>query len=105
MTDQQGETLTPENRDQSYVPSRSYRADSGLTPSLDLISNSSRLLVMGTSLATYSAFRLVKQAREQGKEVLIISLGPSRADPLEGVEKMERKAGDVLRVFLDETLK
>jgi len=72
---------------------------------LDLISNSSRLLVLGTSLATYSAFRLVKQAREQGKEVLIISLGPSRADPLEGVEKMERKAGDVLRVFLDETLK
>ena len=72
---------------------------------LDLITNSSRLLVLGTSLATYSAFRLVKQAREQGKEVLIISLGPSRADPLEGVEKMERKAGDVLRVFLDETLK
>jgi len=76
-----------------------------LTLRLDLITNCSRLLVLGTSLATYSAFRLVKQAREQGKEVLIISLGPSRADPLEGVEKMERKAGDVLRVFLDETLK
>lgn len=60
---------------------------------------------MGTSLATYSAFRLVKQAREQGKEVLMISLGPSRADPLDGVGKMEKKAGDVLRVFLDETLK
>jgi NAD-dependent SIR2 family protein deacetylase len=81
------------------------RPNSELTPRLDLISNSSRLLVLGTSLATYSAFRLVKQAREQGKEVLIISLGPSRADPLEGVQKMERKAGDVLRVFLDETLK
>jgi hypothetical protein len=36
---------------------------------------------------------------------LILSLGPSRADPLEGVGKMEKKAGDVLRVFLDETLK
>ena len=35
----------------------------------------------------------------------MISLGPSRADPLPGVEKMERKAGDVLRVFLDETLR
>jgi hypothetical protein len=35
----------------------------------------------------------------------MISLGPSRADPLEGVQKMERKAGDVLRVFLEETLK
>lgn len=70
-----------------------------------MVNNASRLLVLGTSLATYSAFRLVKQAREQGKEVLMISLGPSRADPLDGVGKMEKKAGDVLRVFLDETLK
>jgi NAD-dependent SIR2 family protein deacetylase len=101
---EQGETLTPENRDQSLVPPASPPSYQ-LTTRLDLITNSSRLLVLGTSLATYSAFRLVKQAREQGKEVLIISLGPSRADPLEGVEKMERKAGDVLRVFLDETLK
>jgi len=89
----------------SPLLSHPYLPVSKIDISLDLITNSSRLLVLGTSLATYSAFRLVKQAREQGKEVLIISLGPSRADPLEGVEKMERKAGDVLRVFLDETLK
>jgi hypothetical protein len=40
-----------------------------------------------------------------GKKVLMISLGPSRADRLEGVDKMERQAGDVLRAYLDEVLK
>jgi NAD-dependent deacetylase sirtuin 4 len=60
---------------------------------------------MGTSLATYSAFRLVRQAREEGKPVLMISLGPSRADKLDGIEKMERKAGEVMRAYLDELVK
>lgn len=82
-----------------------YPSEKRTNPRLEMVSSASRLLVLGTSLATYSAFRLVKQAREQGKEVLMISLGPSRADPLEGVQKMERKAGDVLKVFLEETLK
>lgn len=76
-----------------------------LTYRLSLVSNADRLLVMGTSLATYSAFRLVKQAREEGKPVLMISLGPSRADKLDGVDKMERKAGEVLRAYLDELIK
>jgi NAD-dependent SIR2 family protein deacetylase len=85
----QGETLTPYVRDTS----------------LSLVSSASQLLVLGTSLATYSAFRLVKQAAESGKKVLMISLGPSRADRLAGVDKMERKAGDVLRTYLDEVVK
>ncbi|GFZ51073.1 Hydrolase acting on carbon-nitrogen bonds, other than peptide bonds in linear amides [Saitozyma sp. JCM 24511] len=84
-----GETLTPHVRDTS----------------LSLVSSASQLLVLGTSLATYSAFRLVKQAAESGKKVLMISLGPSRADKLAGVDKMERKAGDVLRTYLDEVVK
>lgn len=98
--------MTHEVRDASYVSHPiSGRLGAALTGRLDMVTDASRLLVLGTSLATYSAFRLVKQAREQGKEVLMISLGPSRADPLPGVEKMERKAGDVLRVFLDEIIK
>ncbi|EIW66067.1 hypothetical protein TREMEDRAFT_70323 [Tremella mesenterica DSM 1558] len=69
-----GETLTPQVRDQS------------LTIALE----ASRLLVLGTSLATYSAFRLVKQASE--------------SDGLKGVEKMDRRAGEVLRTYLDDVL-
>jgi NAD-dependent deacetylase sirtuin 4 len=60
---------------------------------------------MGTSLATYSAFRLVKQAVEHSKPVLMISTGPSRADGMKGLEKMDREAGTVLRAYLDELLR
>jgi hypothetical protein len=35
----------------------------------------------------------------------MISTGPSRADKLEGVEKMDRRAGEVLRVYLEELIK
>lgn len=35
----------------------------------------------------------------------MISTGPSRADKLEGLEKMDRRAGEVLRVYLDELIK
>ena len=69
------------------------------------MSAASRLLVLGTSLATYSAFRLVKQAIEHAKPVLMISTGPSRADGIKGLEKMDREAGPVLRAYLDELLR
>jgi NAD-dependent deacetylase sirtuin 4 len=73
--------------------------------SLSLISNASQLLVLGTSLATYSAFRLVKQAIEEEKPVLMITTGPTRADKLEGIGKMDKRAGEVLRAYLDELIK
>jgi NAD+-dependent protein deacetylase sirtuin 4 len=44
---------------------------------------------------------LIKQALETSKPVLMISLGPSRADKLPGVEKIEMKAGNVLRGVLE----
>lgn len=43
------------------------------------------LLVMGTSLATYSAFRLVKLAKDSGIPIAMVNLGPSRADELADV--------------------
>jgi NAD-dependent SIR2 family protein deacetylase len=72
--------------------------------SFELIDSASQLLILGTTLATYSAFRLVKAAKEQDKPVLMISQGPSRADDTPGVEKMDVRAGPVLRAFLDEYL-
>jgi len=69
----------------------------------NLINNASNLLIVGSSLATYSAFRLVKQAIENGKEVGLLNLGPTRADDLIEIEsnqgllwKTERGSGQVL---------
>ncbi|KAJ9115005.1 hypothetical protein QFC22_005333 [Naganishia vaughanmartiniae] len=65
-----------------------------------MVAASSGVLVLGTSLATYSAFRLIKQALEAQKPVLMLSIGPSRADNLPGVEKIEMPAGSVLEGVL-----
>lgn len=73
-----------------------------------MLESASQLLVIGTSLATYSAFRLVKQAHERSIPILMISQGPSRAErgiKGFGEQKMDRAAGPVLRAYLDELLK
>jgi len=55
-----------------------------------------RLLVIGTTLATYSAFRIVKHALELKKPVFILNTGPTRADELSGIEKVDGFSGSVL---------
>ena len=55
-----------------------------------------RLLVIGTTLATYSAFRIVKHALELKKPVFILNTGPTRADELSGIEKVDGLSGSVL---------
>lgn len=44
------------------------------------IDSSGRLLVIGTSLATYSAWRLAKRARERGMPIGILNLGGVRGE-------------------------
>ncbi|PMB73389.1 NAD-dependent protein deacylase SIR4 [Beauveria bassiana] len=46
----------------------------------DAVNASGRLLVMGTSLATYSAWRLVKQAKARGMPIAIINAGGVRGE-------------------------
>ncbi|KAI0406681.1 silencing information regulator [Xylaria palmicola] len=46
----------------------------------NMINNADRLLVLGTSLATYSAWRLAKQAKDQKKPVAIVNLGGVRGE-------------------------
>ncbi|KAG0276070.1 NAD-dependent protein lipoamidase sirtuin-4 [Linnemannia exigua] len=46
------------------------------------ILESNGLLVIGTSLATFSAFRLVKLAKDTGVPIAIVNLGQSRGDAL-----------------------
>ncbi|KAI0396911.1 SIR2 family histone deacetylase-like protein [Xylariaceae sp. FL0594] len=44
------------------------------------IDDADRLLVLGTSLATYSAWRLAKQAQSQNKPIAIVNLGGVRGE-------------------------
>ncbi|GAA5851555.1 hypothetical protein JCM8547_001132 [Rhodosporidiobolus lusitaniae] len=47
-----------------------------------LVSSSSQLLAIGTTLATFSAFRLVRQMKEQGGQVGLVNIGESRGDAI-----------------------
>jgi NAD-dependent deacetylase sirtuin 4 len=50
--------------------------------SFDMLDDSNGILVVGSSLAVFSAFRLIKHAKETGKPVAILNLGTTRGDPL-----------------------
>jgi len=56
---------------------------------------SEALLVVGSSLVVFSGYRFVKAAHKAGRPVAIVSLGPTRGDPLATV-KVEQEAGRVL---------
>lgn len=55
----------------------------------------SSILVLGSSLTTYSAFRIVLQAVDAKKPVCIVNIGESRADSLV-TEKIEARCGEIL---------
>jgi len=55
------------------------------------------VLVAGSSVEVYSAFRLVRAAAQRGLPVGIVNIGPTRADDLDGISfKVEGRCGDVL---------
>ncbi|KAA1470223.1 DHS-like NAD/FAD-binding domain-containing protein [Dentipellis sp. KUC8613] len=76
-----GESIGAEVKDRSYK----------------MIEECDRLFLMGTTLATYSAFRLLKHALELHKPILYLNMGPTRADGMPGVEKIEIPSGEVMR--------
>ncbi|KAJ2907212.1 DHS-like NAD/FAD-binding domain-containing protein [Zalerion maritima] len=47
-----------------------------------IIDNTGRLLILGTSLATYSAWRLAKRAKDRGMPVAVINLGGIRGEDM-----------------------
>eukprot|EP00887_Chlorella_sp_A99_P005554 scaffold1.g5554.t1 len=63
--------------------------------SLDLAASCSHLLVVGSSLAVWSAFRLAKTAVENGAQLGILTAGPTRADDV-ARHKWEARAGETL---------
>ncbi|KAI0792003.1 DHS-like NAD/FAD-binding domain-containing protein [Abortiporus biennis] len=76
-----GESIKPEVRQRSYKD----------------IETADRLFLVGTTLATFSAFRLLKHALELKKPVLYLNVGPTRADGLPGIEKIEIPSGLIMR--------
>ena len=63
--------------------------------SFELVNESEAFILMGTSLATYSAYRLLKSAQEQGKQTLLINVGPTRGDPIVD-DKIEIGSSDIM---------
>ena len=60
-----------------------------------LVTKSDGILVIGSSLQVYSGYRFLLQAKEEGKKIGIINIGPTRADHLADL-KISTKAGDIL---------
>ncbi|XP_077231865.1 sirtuin 2 isoform X2 [Tasmannia lanceolata] len=58
------------------------------------------LLVLGSSLMTMSAFRLVSAAHEAGAAIAIVNLGTTRADELVPL-KIKARCGEILSRVLD----
>ena len=78
----------------------------------DAINNAGRVLVIGSSLATYSAWRLVKQAKERNMPIGILNLGGVRGEenfyaglsPINDGEmgvRCEEKADEILPMVVD----
>ena len=61
----------------------------------DLLAEARVLLVVGSSLATYSGLRFVTRAVQDGKDVAIVNRGPTRGDQLAAV-RIEAALGDAL---------
>jgi len=61
------------------------------------VEQSDKLFLVGTTLATFSAYRLIKHALKLKKPVLLLNMGPTRADDLPGVEKIEISTSHVMR--------
>ncbi|KOB72000.1 NAD-dependent protein deacetylase [Operophtera brumata] len=59
------------------------------------VTSSDAVFVLGSSLTVYSSYRIILQAKEEGKDIAILNIGPTRADNLVHL-KVETKCGDIL---------
>lgn len=60
------------------------------------------ILVAGTSLQVFSAYRFILHARERGIPVVIVNIGPTRGDA-DAALKIESRIGDALTsIFREE---
>ncbi len=79
-----GESVPPEKVQKAY----------------EMVAESDALLVVGSSLTVWSGYRLARAAKEAGKPLYILNIGPTRADA-EATMKVEAPAGATLAVIAD----
>lgn len=66
------------------------------------LEHSDALLVLGSSLQVLSGYRIAAQAHERGLPVVIVNIGPTRADPM-ATMKLAAKCGDVVPLLFGGT--
>ena len=64
------------------------------------LEESDACLVVGSSVETYSSFRHVRECKMQGKPLMIINIGPTRADSLADV-KVVARSGEIFSNLMD----
>ncbi|CAK1541564.1 unnamed protein product [Leptosia nina] len=60
------------------------------------VSKSDAIFVLGSSLTVYSSYRIILQAKDEGKKIAVLNIGPTRADNIVDL-KISTKCGDILR--------
>lgn len=60
-----------------------------------MVEASEAVLVVGSSLAVYSAYRLARAAKHAGAHLALLNVGPTRADEFADL-KVEALAGEAL---------
>jgi NAD-dependent SIR2 family protein deacetylase len=63
--------------------------------SRSMIEEADRVLVLGSSLQTWSSYRLARKASQEGKPVGVVNVGETRADPLASMQ-VHARVGEVL---------
>jgi NAD-dependent SIR2 family protein deacetylase len=71
-----------------------------VTAAYDLVDAARTLLVVGTTLTTFSGRRLVTRAARAGTPVAVVNQGPTRADELAEV-RLDAPLGETLRALAD----
>ena len=61
-----------------------------------MINDSDGLLILGSSVQVYSAFKYVKLANEDNKKIFAVNIGPTRVDHLIN-HKIEYTVSDVIK--------
>lgn len=72
------------------IPKAVVEESCALTDDTDL------LLVIGSSLHVFSGYRFVCRAQDQKKGIVIVNIGPTRADHMTDIVFLRRRAGDLL---------
>ncbi|CAH4027820.1 NAD-dependent protein deacylase Sirt4-like [Pieris brassicae] len=59
------------------------------------VTKSDAVFVLGSSLTVYSSYRIILQAKDEGKKIAVLNIGPTRADNIVDI-KVSTKCGDIL---------